>query len=706
MTMPRKDTVMKSIETMLQPQSIAVIGATPRLQYGGRFLNNLLETRYSGRLYPINPKYEEIMGVRCYPDISSLPEAPDLAGIIIPAEKTIDILEECAKKGVKTGVIIAGGFAELGTAERRAAQEALSDFSSRTGMRLCGPNCLGIANVKDGIWPCSARLYEIQAAKIGRLALVSQSGASAFGPFLIRAQDRGLGFSYIISTGNEADLDTSDFIRYCIRQPEVKAIIAYFESIKDGDKFRSVAEEALTSGKPIVAIKIGRSSAGQRAARSHTASMTGSDQAYDALFKQMGVIRVEDWDELLETASFLAKTPPFGKETVGIVAHSGGVASLLADKCEPVMSVPQPSAKTRQGLEDILKGFGSSANPADITWHVFEEEFTDILKLMLDDDRFGGVVLGTAGDENQAQRIIKASEETDKPLAMLWTGSERDTAGLSLLQKSSRVPVFYRAENLAKALKASANYYRTRARRLAKRAVRKTAALSMARVEVAGRRGPLGLQEGLELLSRFGISSAKGALVQTIEEAVHMADEIGYPAVLKVDSPDLPHKTELGMVKVGLNSKAEVEDAFRDMRNKLQVLKTPASIRGFLVQEMIKGGVEVIIGIKREPRLGPVLLFGLGGIFTEVMKDFSLRVCPVSRADVREMIREIKGFKLLEGFRGSSPADVGALEEALLSVSQLAMATKDQIEEIDINPLLVLPKGQGVRAIDALIIMG
>jgi len=701
-----RDTLVASIEAMLHPGSIAIVGASPRLQYGGRFLNNLIETKYNGRLYPVNPKYEEIMGVRCYPDISSLPEAPDLAGIIVPAERTMPILEECGKKGVKTGVIIAGGFAELGTTERKAAQKAISEFSRRTGMRLCGPNCLGIANVKDNIWPCSARLAEIQAASIGNLAIVSQSGASAFGPFLIRAQDRGLGLSYIVSTGNEADLDTGDFIRYCVRQPEVKAVIAYFESIKDVDKFRDVAEEALSMGKPIVAIKIGRSSAGQRAARSHTASMTGSDQAYDALFKQTGVIRGEDWDELLETASFLAKTPPFRKETVGVVAHSGGVASLLADKCDPIMTMPQPSARTREGLEGILKGFGSSANPADITWHAFEEEFVDILRLELNDDRFGGVVLGTAGDETQAQRIIKASEEVDKPLAMLWTASERDTGGLRLVQQSSRVPVFYHAENLATALKASLFYNKVRARQVAKRSARKRGPGSTARVEIAGGKGPLGLQEGLELLARAGITTAKGGLAQTSEEAARIADEIGYPVVLKVDSPDLPHKTELGLVKAGLNSRAELESAFMDMKRKLQAMKKPASIRGFLVQEMVKGGVEVIIGMKREPRMGPVLLFGLGGIFTEVMKDFSLRVCPVSQADVREMIREIKGFRLLEGFRGSPPADVNALEKALLKVSQLAIAIEGQVEEIDINPLIVLPKGQGVRAIDALIIRG
>jgi acetyltransferase len=263
------------------------------------------------------------------------------------------------------------------------------------------------------------------------------------------------------------------------------------------------------------------------------------------------------------------------------------------------------------------------------------------------------------------------------------------------------VPVFYRAENLAKALKASMFFHKARQ---SGRSAPAKASRSLAQA-IAGKEPP-GLQEGLEMLARAGIPVARGGLAQTQEEAVRIAGQIGYPVVLKADSPDLPHKTELGLIKAGLNSKAELESALRDMEQKLQHMKKPASFKGFLVQEMVQGGVEVIIGITREPQMGPVLLFGLGGIFTEVMKDFSLRVCPVSRADVREMVREIKGFRLLEGFRGSPPADVSALEKALLDVSRLAMAMQDRVREIDINPLLVLPKGQGVRAIDALFVKG
>ena len=697
-----KDLMLKSINTMLHPDSIAIVGASAKLQYGGRFLNNLLQTNYKGKIYPINPRYEELMGVRCYPSISSLPEAPDLVAIIIPFENVLSVLDECGQKGAKTGVIITGGFAELGSEDRKAAQKALSDFAQRSGMRLTGPNCLGIANVKDGIWPCSALLTDIKAASVGDLALVSQSGATAFGPALAKALDRGLGFSYIISTGNEADLDTTDFMSYCIHRPEVKSIVAYFESIRDVAKFRSVAEEALRLGKPIVALKIGRSLAGQKAALSHTASMTGSDEGYDALFKQVGVIRVEDWDELLEIGSFLVKTPPFTKEAVGIVAHSGGVASILADKCDQVMAVPQPSNKTRQGLENILKGFGSSANPADITWHAFEEEFTDILNFMLGDDAFGGVVLGTAGADSQAQRIINAAAKSRKPLAMLWTKSEREVDGLKLLQ-SSQVPVFFRVENLAKALKASLFYHKARAK-LGQRVSSEIVARPLPKVDVRGKAGPLGLLEGFELLSSYGINTLQAKLAHNPKEAKAIADSIGYPVVLKVDSPTIRHQTDLGLVKVGLKSKAELEKAFREIKAKLKSLESAKDVRGILVRKMAKDGLEVIIGVKRDPQLGHLLLFGLGGIFTEVLKDFSLRVCPVTFTDIQEMVREIKGFKLLEGSRGHPPADVDALEQALFSTSQLATSLGDKLAEVDINPLIVSDKGQGVVAVDNLIV--
>lgn len=699
-----EDKVLEAIEVMLHPRSVCIIGASSRLQYGGRFLNNLLQTGYKGQVYPINPRYQELMGVRCYPDVTSLPEAPELAAIIVPYENTMSVLEECAAKGVKTGVIITGGFAERGTDDRQGAQVALGDFARRTGMRLCGPNCLGIANVTDNIWPCSAQLPAIRATSSGDLALVSQSGATAFGPFMVRAQDRGFGFSYILSTGNEADLDAIDFIRYCLAKPQVKAIVAYFEAIKDGDKFRRVAEEALFLGKPIVALKIGRHPAGQRAALSHTASMTGSDQVYDVLFKQLGITRVEDWDELLETGSFLAKSPPLKKETLGIVAHSGGVASLLADKCEAIVQIPQPSPDTRKGLDDILKGFGSSANPVDITWHAFNEDFTGILDLLVADDAFGGVVIGSAGSDEQAQRIIGVSQKTDKPLVMLWTGSERATTGLKLLQSNS-IPVFYRGENLIRALRALIGYHHTRTRWSMRKAGDDEIAPVMPVPLAIQQKGNLPLHKGLELLLHYGVTPVRGSLAANQKEAGEKADALGYPVVLKVAAPELPHKTDLGLVKMGLSSRSEVQSAFSELQEKLEAHKEEVSTRAILVQEMVSGGAEVILGVKRDPQFGPVLLLGLGGIFTEIMQDFSLRVCPISGSDIEEMLRELKGRRLLEGFRGAANSDISALKETMMRVAQMAMALREHLVELDINPLFVLPEGQGVRAADALVVL-
>ena len=347
---------LKAIDTMLHPQSICIFGATEStpITYGGRFVQALVGTKYKGRIYPINPRYTEVFGLRCYPDVASLPEVPDLAGIVVPYERIRQVITDCGKKGVKSAVIITGQFAELGTADRVDTQRWLGEFALSSGMRICGPNCLGIANVTDNIWPCSSGVNVITKTVPGNLALVSQSGASAFGPFLARAQDRGIGLAYIVSTGNEADLQAPDFIRYCLRQPNVKGIIAYFEGIKDGAKFRAMAEEALELGKPIAALKVGRSAAGQRAARSHTASMTGSDEVIDAMFKQLGITRIEDWDELVEVGACLVKAHPLKKKSIGIISSSAGETE----------SQPAESLLFQKEVKYVteLRGTGTSRN--------------------------------------------------------------------------------------------------------------------------------------------------------------------------------------------------------------------------------------------------------------------------------------------------------------------------------------------------------
>lgn len=694
-----EDNDLKAIDIMLHPQSICIIGATQRLQYGGRFLQNLIETKYKGRIYPVNPKYEEIMGIRCYPDVASLPEAPDLAGIVVPYEVIKEVLVECGKKGVKTGVIITGQFAEIGTPDRKETQEWLKEFTLSSGMRLCGPNCLGIANVTDNIWSCATGIDSIKNTVAGDIALVSQSGATTFGPFQLRAQDRGIGLSYIISTGNEVDLSATDFILYCLRQPNVKGIVAYFEGIKDGDKFRRVAEEALKLEKPIVALKVGRSASGQKAAMSHTASMTGSDEVIDAIFKQFGITRAEDWDELLETGACLTKAHPFKKKTVGIVCSSGGVATQFSDKCEQVVGIPQPSPATKEGLNKILRGFGSAANPTDVTGRASTEELNTILDIVLKDEAFGGLVLGLGGPDEQAKRIIRAADNSDKPVMMVWTRSEREIDGLRLLQ-SSRVAMFYRIENLVKAMRALINYHERLDRfRSGETVERITKRVHVA--DIVNQSGNLELNKCFELLTRFGIPSAKSAITASLSEAERITESFNYPVVVKAQ---MPHKTDKGLVRVNLNSKSAVRNAYREIKGKLKATPETAN-KGILVQEMVKGGIEVIIGIKNDPVFGPAILLGMGGILAELIKDVSLRVCPISLSDTRDMMSEIKGFRLLKGFRGQGPYDIPALEDTLLKVSNLAYQLKDKLAELDINPLIVLPEGQGVRAVDALVVL-
>src|ERR1700756_3851418 len=357
---------MASIHKMLNPRSIAVVGATPRMQYGGRFLAAALKAKDRIRVYAVNPRYDEIMGVKSYPNVTDLPEAPDVVAVVVPWDQVFDVLQESHRKGAGSAIVISAGFAERGVDDRRDLQGELGAFASTSGMRISGPNCLGLANVKDDIWATASSRGA--SGLTGPIGLVCQSGATAFGPFLVRAVENGIGFSYIISTGNEADLDFTDFPRYLLDDPDTRVIAGFVEGFKRADKFLELAKLAAERGKPIVLIKIGRSELGARAARSHTAALTGADARYDAIFAQYGVIRVQDYDELLETAHLLAHTPKPRVPGIAVVSHSGGISSRAADMCgQAGLDLPPLGHEARDGINGILKGFGWAANPADVT---------------------------------------------------------------------------------------------------------------------------------------------------------------------------------------------------------------------------------------------------------------------------------------------------------------------------------------------------
>src|SRR5436190_18749158 len=456
---------MQAIHTMLNPRSIAIVGATPRLQYGGRFLAAALKAQDRVRVYPVNPNYDEIQGVKSYPTVADLPEGPDLVAVVVPYDQVLDVLEACHAKGAASAIVISAGFAERGVPARRDLQTQLGVFARATGLRLSGPNCLGLANVKDDIWATSSS----RGAKgvTGPVGLVCQSGATAFGPFLARAADAGVGFSYIISTGNEADLDCADFTRYLLDDAATRVIAGFVEGFKNAGKFLEVARLAAERGKPLVMIKIGRSELGARAARSHTAALTGSDALYEAIFKQYGVVRVQSYDELLEVSHLLAHTPKPSQPGIAVVSHSGGISSLTADMCgQAGLDLPPLSDQARDAINSVLQGFGWAANPSDITGYANSASFPQIMDSMINEPQVGTMVVASAGADSQAEQVISLRDRSDKGIVFLWTGSLGATAGLAKL-KSANIPVFYAPDTLARGLKHRLDYHTWHERRLA-----------------------------------------------------------------------------------------------------------------------------------------------------------------------------------------------------------------------------------------------
>jgi acetate---CoA ligase (ADP-forming) len=701
------DDQMRSIHKMLNPRSIAVVGASPKGGYGGRLLNALLRSKDRVHIYPVNPNYEEIGGLKAYASITDLPEAPDLMGVVVPYDKVLGVLKEGHAKGAGSAVIISAGFAERGTDSGLDLQRQVGAFARESGLRVAGPNCLGLANVRDDIWPTASS--RTLGGLTGHIALVCQSGATAFGPFLLRAVDAGIGLSHIISTGNETDLDFSDFARYLIEDPDTRVVAGFIEGFKDVQKFIAVAKLAAERGKPIVLIKIGRSESGARAARSHTAALTGADALYDAMFKQYGVIRVHDYDELLEVAQLFAYSRKPKKPGIAVVSHSGGISSLTADMLgEAGLDLPVLSDSARDGINAILKNFGWAANPADVTGFARGQHFPTIMQHMIDEPGVGTLVVASAGGADQVPQVIAMRDSTEKNVAYFWTASRADKDTLTTLKKA-HIPIFYSPQKLAQGLRTLVRYHAWQDERVADGAAQLPVATAeqmstLTAFQNAGR-SALSERESKQLIAAWGVPASREVLASSAGAAVEAAQKIGYPVALKVDSADILHKTEAGVVRLGLRTPDEVREAYEEITAAAKRHVPHATIAGVSVQEMVIGGVEVIIGIQYDAQLGPMLLFGSGGVMVEVFNDVALRHCPVTLGEARRMIEEVEGAKLLRGSRGKPATDIDALAATLVRVSQMAVNLEGRLAELDINPLMVLPVGQGVKAVDALVLL-
>ena len=691
------------LDSILRPRSIAVIGASRRPNtIGYQILDNLIRYGFNGPLYPVNPKAEVIHSIRAYPSVLAIADPVDLAIVVVPRDLVLDAAEECGRKGVKGLVVITAGFAEVG-GEGVERERRLLEVVRRYGMRMVGPNCMGVLNCAPEFSMNAS--FAPTMPPYAPVGLISHSGAMGLS-ILDYAEELGIGIHQFVSVGNNADVSGNDLLVAWADDPEIRTILMYLESFGDARRFFQIARK-LTRKKPIFVVKAGRTAAGARAASSHTAALAGTDLAADALMEQCGVMRAQTVEELFDYAMAFPRLPLPKGDRVAIISNAGGPAIILADACESLgLNVEELAPGTQAAIRRLVPEEAAVRNPVDLIASATAETFGSVLRLVLQDPNIDAVIVSVAppplkGKEGDvAEAIVQATAaRRDIPVMAVLLGRQGVSAGMRNLLRAG-MPGYIFPESAARAL-AAMNRYRKWLERPEGRELRFPA--DTARVaEIIGRargegREKLSETEALEVLDAYGIPTVPWRRVGSEDEAVTAARLLGHPVVLKVISQSIVHKSDVGGVVVGLGSEREVRDGYRRMVQRVAE-RAGISPEAVLVQRMIPGGRETIVGSARDPRAGPLLMFGLGGVAVEVLKDVVFRVHPLTDVDAREMIRTIRGYPLLEGMRGEPAVDMVALEEILQRVSQL-VGEHEAILDMDINPLVAFP--DGVLALDA-----
>jgi len=702
------------LQPLLAPRSIAVIGASDRPGAGSIVLDNLRKLGYPGCVYPVNPKYAELAGWPCYGSLKDLPGPIDSAAILLSSRQVLTALQQAADAGARAAWVLASGFAEAGP-EGEALQEEVTNFARDHRIELCGPNCIGVVNLHARAAMYSTALPA--TIKPGRVGAVLQSGAVCLG---IANANRGIGFSALISSGNEAGLDNSDYIAYLADDPNTHVIIAFIEGFRHPDRFVWAADRARTAGKPLLVVKVGRSAVAQRAVTAHTGSLAGADVVHDAVMREHGVVRLDSLDELLEAAELFLKAPLPKGRGVAMLTLSGGQIGLIGDVAARMnLELPEISDEVRQALGAVLPPYSAIANPLD-AWGAgnFEETYPACMEILARDEKAHLIAVSRDSSPGIAEREIwqsmvivdaaaRVAQGSGKPVVIFGnvsTGLEpatqqrADAVNLPLLQGTSE------SLRAIEALIEYAEFTRRVPERLAASPV-DASGLAHLRAGLAAQPEALSESASKRLLEAFGVPVTRELLADSAEAAAHAAESLGFPVVLKIHSPDVQHKTEAGGVVLNVGDPSEARRAYEDIVRSVGVRYPEAAIEGILVQEMVPAGaIEVIVGSANDPEFGPVVVFGFGGVLVELVKDSTLRLAPVTLKQAREMINSIRGAALLRGFRGRGPADVEALADAIVRVSHLASELRNEIAAVDVNPLMVLPKGRGVLAADALII--
>ncbi|HBK05036.1 MAG TPA: CoA-binding protein [Acetobacteraceae bacterium] len=697
------------LHSFFWPESIAVLGASPDLhRIRGRLLHQLRENGFPGRILPINPSYQEIDGLACYPSIGAVSGGVDLALVAIPAAGVAAAVEECARAGVRNTLIISSGFAEEGGTASDMQAELLA-VTQRTGIRACGPNCEGYYNALGRVATTFSPTVETKEddsralVSSKRVGVIAQSGGIGFALFN-RGKAAGLGFSYVISTGNEADLGMADFLDYMVEDPHTHAVMLFCEAVRNGPGFIAALEKARRLGKPVIAIKVGRSDAGTRATASHTASLSGSHAAYHAIFERYGVIEAEDADEAVAIAGMVLTCPlPKGRRT-GIITVSGGGGAWMADTLSAHgLIVPGLSAESQAALRPLMPSYGASGNPVDVTAQGSNTgpAMMTVMEHLAGSDEIDMIVLVTSlASETRvsldAERVRAVAESCGKPMTV-WSYTlpsafgRTSAAGCGLFVDSN-------LRNIGVALGKLAGYAEAQQR-----------VLPEAFSPVSGRLYP-GLPAVVpEYLAKQVLAAwlpdAREKLVGSPKEAADAAERLGFPVVLKVQSPELPHKTEAGGVRLNLGSRQAVTDAYTTMLADVRSHAPEAGIDGVLVQSMAPKGHELVIGMVDDPTFGPIMMLGFGVVTVELFGDVVHAPAPIDEAEATRMILSLKSARLLTGFRGAKPIDLVPVARLVAALSRAALTMRDQVREFELNPVIVHADGSGLTVADALLMM-
>ena len=686
---------------LIAPRSIAIVGASTRpASFGMRSLENL--ANFKGAIYPVNPKYERIGDLVCYPSLRDLPQAPDCALLVVPREGVEAALREAVAVGAGGAIVYASGYGEMAGEDAGAAQRRLAQIGQDAGMPILGPNCMGLVNHELGAGMTFIPEYSAMPRQVGPIAFVSQSGA--LGYCLAQAAERGLGFRYFFSAGNSSDVDVADLIAAMAEDDGVRAIACLFEGVPSAARLLQAAERARAAAKPVIVYKMGVSDDGAAAARSHTGSLAGSAVAFRALFERAGFVTVDNYEALVEHAKFFAAAGKPRARGVAVVSGSGGAGIIAADMAaRHGVPMPQPEPATVGELRTVVPEFGAARNPCDPTGQVLSvpESYGKCCRALLADPQFGVLVcaMSVATKEVSNARsatIAQMAREQDKPVSVAWVSEWLEGPGSQAYEADEKVALFRSLDRCFATIAAWQAFHAREASEQAPVRLSGKDAAVRARTLMAAAGDTLVEREAKQVLAAYGVPVVEERLASSADEAVAAARSLGYPVVLKAESPTILHKTELGVVRLNVADEAGVRRYYAE----IVTAARGHDLAGVLVQPMA-GGVEIIVGARIDPAVGPVVVVGSGGVLVELMQDSVAALAPVTAFQARRMLERLKGYKLLTGFRGGKKVDVDALAEAVARISEFAADFASEVSEVDVNPLRC--EGARVVAVDALI---